>query len=113
MYGLRPSDLGHAAYCASKYAVIGLTKSAAIDYGDKGIRVNAVCQGHVHSELVDPYIEAAPDLIRQVVSRHSAMNRVGEADEVAYAALWLLSDEESFVNGDAMLIGGGDATRLY
>lgn len=60
MYGLAPSDLGHAAYCASKYAVIGLTKSAAIDYGDKGLRVTAVCPGHVHSEMVDPYIEAAP-----------------------------------------------------
>ena len=113
MYGLVPSDLGHAAYSASKFAVIGLTKSAAIDYGAHGIRINAVCPGHVHSEMVDPYIEAAPDLISRVVSRHSAMNRIGESNEVANAVLWLLSDEASFVNGDAMLIGGGDATRLY
>ena len=113
MYGLLPSDLGHAAYSASKFAVIGLTKSAAIDYGANGIRINAVCPGHVHSEMVDPYIEAAPDLISRVVSRHSAMNRIGESNEVANAVLWLLSDEASFVNGDAMLIGGGDATRLF
>ena len=113
MYGLLPSDLGHSAYSASKFAVIGLTKSAAIDYGANGIRINAVCPGHVHSEMVDPYIEAAPDLISRVVSRHSAMNRIGESNEVANAVLWLLSDEASFVNGDAMLIGGGDATRLY
>jgi NAD(P)-dependent dehydrogenase (short-subunit alcohol dehydrogenase family) len=113
MYGLTPSDLGHAAYCASKYGVIGLTKTAAIDYGDKGIRFNAVCPGHIHSEMVDPYIEAEPELVGRVVSRHSAMNRIGEADEVAHAVAWLLSAEASFVNGEAMLIGGGDATRLY
>jgi len=113
MYGLTPSDLGHAAYCASKYGVIGLTKSAAIDYGDKGLRVNAVCPGHIHSEMVDPVVEAEPEFVARVISRHSAMNRIGEADEVAQAVAWLLSGDASFVNGDAMLIGGGEATRLY
>jgi len=113
MYGLTPSDLGHAAYCASKFGVVGLTKTAAIDYGDKGLRVNAVCPGHTHSEMVDPYVEAAPELIRRTISRHSAMNRIGESDEVADAVAWLLSGESSFVNGVALLIGGGDATRLY
>ncbi len=113
MYGLTPSDLGHAAYCASKFGVVGLTKTAAIDYGDRGLRVNAVCPGHTHSEMVDPYVEAAPELIRRTISRHSAMNRIGESDEVADAVAWLLSGESSFVNGVALLIGGGDATRLY
>ena len=113
MYGLQPSDLGHAAYCASKYGVIGLTKTAAIDYADKGLRINAVCPGFIHSEMVDPYVEAMPELMGRVVSRHSAMNRLGEPDEVAQAVAWLLSGEASFVNGEAMMIGGGDNTRLY
>lgn len=113
MYGLIPSDLGHAAYSASKYGVIGLTKTAAIDYGDKGLRINAVCPGHIHSEMVDPYAEAQPELMARIVSRHSAMNRIGDAEEVAQAVAWLLSGDASFVNGEAMLIGGGDATRLY
>ncbi len=113
MYGLIPSDLGHAAYSASKYGVVGLTKSAAIDYGERGIRINAVCPGHVHSEIIDPYIDSAPELVARVLDRHSAMNRIGEASEVAHAVAWLLSGEASFVNGEAMLIGGGDATRLY
>lgn len=113
MYGLKPSDLGHAPYCASKFGVIGLTKSAAIDYADKGVRINAVCPGFIHSEMVDPYVEAQPELMGRVINRHSAMNRLGEPDEVARAVAWLLSGEASFVNGASLLIGGGDTTRLY
>ena len=113
MYGLKPSDLGHAPYCASKFGVIGLTKSAAIDYADKGVRINAVCPGFIHSEMVDPYVEAQPELMGRVINRHSAMNRLGEPDEVARAVAWLLSGEASFVNGAALLVGGGDTTRLY
>lgn len=113
MYGLKPSDLGHAPYCASKFGVIGLTKTAAIDYADKGVRINAVCPGFIHSEMVDPYVEAQPELMGRVINRHSAMNRLGEPDEVARAVAWLLSGEASFVNGAALLVGGGDTTRLY
>lgn len=113
IYGIKPSDLGHAAYCASKHAVIGLSKTAAIDYGDKGLRVNAVCPGFTHSEMVDPYVESAPDLMRATIARHSAMNRLGEADEIAETIVWLCSDAASFVNGAALVVGGGDTTRLY
>lgn len=113
MYGLKPSDLGHSPYCASKFGVIGLTKTAAVDYGDKGIRVNAVCPGFTHSEMVDPYVESAPELMGRVIKRHSAMNRLGESNEVAEAVVWLLSEQASFVNGAALLVGGGDTTRLY
>ncbi len=113
MYGLKPSDLGHSPYCASKFGVIGLTKTAAVDYGDKGLRVNAVCPGFTHSEMVDPYVESAPELMGRVINRHSAMNRLGESDEVAQAVVWLLSEQASFINGAALLVGGGDTTRLY
>ena len=113
IYGLKGSDMGHAPYCASKFGVIGLTKSAAIDYGEKGIRVNAVCPGYSHSEMVDPFVEAAPDLVKSAVLRHSGMNRLGQSNEIARTIAWLLSDDASFVNGAALPVDGGATTRLY
>lgn len=111
--GLEGSDISHGPYAASKHGVIGLTKTAAIDYGDQGIRVNALCPGYCHSEMVDPYVEAEPILFEQILRRHSAMNRLGESQEVADAIEWLLSPQSSFVNGVAIPIDGGPATRLY
>jgi NAD(P)-dependent dehydrogenase (short-subunit alcohol dehydrogenase family) len=113
IYGFKPSDIGGAPYSASKFALIGLSKSAAIDYAQQGIRVNVVSPGFTHSEMVDPYVEAAPELMKAVVSRHSAMNRLGEAAEVAEAIAWLCSDAARFVNGAVLPVDGGDTTRLY
>jgi A-factor type gamma-butyrolactone 1'-reductase (1S-forming) len=113
LYGSKPSDVGHAAYCASKFGIIGLSKSAAIDYAQQGIRVNVVSPGYTHSEMVDPVVETAPDFAKAVVSRHSAMNRLGEGAEVAEAIAWLCSDAARFVNGAVLPVDGGDATRLY
>ena len=111
--GLSGSDIGHAAYAASKHGVVGLTKSAAIDYARHGIRVNALCPGYCHSEMVDPYVESEPALFVKILARHSAMNRLGESQEVADAIEWLLSDQSSFVNGTAIPVDGGETTRLY
>lgn len=58
IYGYKPGDVGHAAYCVSKFGVIGLSKTAAIDYGQQGIRVNVVSPGFARSEMVDPNVEA-------------------------------------------------------
>ncbi|MBK6299472.1 MAG: SDR family oxidoreductase [Sphingomonadales bacterium] len=113
MYGLIGGDIGNAAYVTSKWGVIGLTKTAAIDYGQQGLRVNALCPGYCHSEMVDPYVEAEPELFKRIIDRHSAMNRLGESQEVADAIVWLLSGQSSFVNGAAIPIEGGEATRLY
>jgi NAD(P)-dependent dehydrogenase (short-subunit alcohol dehydrogenase family) len=63
--------------------------------------------------MVDPYIEAEPDLMARTILRHSAMNRVGESDEIAQAVTWLLSAQASFVNGTALLVSGGETSRLY
>jgi NAD(P)-dependent dehydrogenase (short-subunit alcohol dehydrogenase family) len=113
VYGYLASDLSHAGYCASKHGVIGLTKTAAVDYGDKGVRVNAICPGFTHSEMVDPVVAAAPDLMKTVVKRHSAMNRLGESAEIAEAIAWLCSDAASFINGAELAADGGPTTRIY
>jgi NAD(P)-dependent dehydrogenase (short-subunit alcohol dehydrogenase family) len=110
--GLEGSDIGHGPYAAAKHGVIGLTKTGAIDYAQSGIRVNALCPGYCHSEMVDPYAEAEPVLFEKILDRHSAMNRLGESQEVADAIEWLLSDRSSFVNGAAIPVDGGPTSRL-
>lgn len=113
IYGFKGSDLGHAPYAASKSGVIALSRSAAIDYAQRGIRINAVSPGFTHSEAMDPVVEAAPELIRTVLGRHSAMNRLGHAEETAEAIAWLCSDAASFVNGAVLPVDGGETSRLY
>jgi NAD(P)-dependent dehydrogenase (short-subunit alcohol dehydrogenase family) len=105
--------MGGAAYGATKFALIGLTKIAAIDYGRQGIRINAICPGFTHSEMVDPFLRDAPDLMRTIVDHYSASGRVGEADEVANAIAFLCSDSARFVNGAALTVDGGDSARVY
>jgi NAD(P)-dependent dehydrogenase (short-subunit alcohol dehydrogenase family) len=113
IYGYKPGELGNAPYVTSKHGVIALSKTAAIDYGQQGIRVNAVSPGFTHSEMVDPYLVDEPDLMKKVISNHSAQNRVGESKEVAEAIIWLSSDEASFVNGAVLTTDGGPTSRLY
>ena len=113
IYGQKPSHIGHAAYCATKFAVIGLTKTAAIDYGQQGIRVNAICPGYAHSEMVDPYLRDEPDLMKTVVDQYSAFGRVGESDEIADAIAFLCSHSARFVNGAELAVDGGDRVRAY
>jgi len=113
IYGAKPSDAGHAAYATSKFAVVGLSKTAAVDYAQQGIRVNVVSPGFTHSEMVDPALAAAPEFFKRVIGRHSAQNRVGDAEEIAEAIVWLCSDRASFVNGAVLTLDGGDTSRLY
>lgn len=113
IYGLKASDIGHAPYCASKHGVIGLTKSAAVDYARQGIRVNAISPGFTRSEMVDPGVEAKAELFKLLVERHSSVNRLGEAEEAAEAIAWLCSDASQFVNGTVLTVDGGPGPRLY
>ncbi|MBY0421583.1 MAG: SDR family oxidoreductase [Parvularculaceae bacterium] len=112
-YGLFAGDIGNAPYAASKFGVVGLSKTAAIDYAEKGVRVNAICPGYIHSEMVDPFLESEPEMMSRVIHRHNGMNRVGEPEEIAEAVTWLLSAQASFVNGTALLVSGGDHAKLY
>jgi NAD(P)-dependent dehydrogenase (short-subunit alcohol dehydrogenase family) len=95
-----------SAYSASKHAVIGLTKSAAVEYGRKGIRVNAVCPGVIRTAMLERAVQADAKVANTVASVHP-IGRIGEADEVAAAVLWLCSDAASFVTGQAHAVDGG------
>jgi A-factor type gamma-butyrolactone 1'-reductase (1S-forming) len=113
IYGLKPSDIGHAPYATSKHAIIGLTKSAAADYGQMNLRINAVAPGFTHSEMVDVNRPGAADIYKALSERHSGMKRLGDSVEAANAMLWLCSDQASFVNGVVLPVDGGSATRMY
>ena len=106
VYGLAGSTVGHVPYAVSKHGVIGLTKSAAFDYAKQGIRVNAVCPGYAHSEMVDPGLEAFPEEFAKILN-DVPMGRIADTEEIAAAVLWLCSDEASFVTGHALAPDGG------
>lgn len=113
MYGLNGGDIGNCGYVTSKWGVIGLTKTAAIDYARLGIRVNAICPGYCHSEMVDPYAEAEPALFEKLLERYTASGKLGESHVVADAIEFLLSDQSSFISGAAIPVQGGQHSRLY
>src|SRR5690606_22716388 len=90
------------AYTASKHGVIGLTKSAALNYAKTGLRINAICPGLTNTPIV-----AGIPTVANVVSQIIPMGRIGEPEEMANAALWLCSEQASYVNGHALVIDGG------
>ena len=98
-----------AAYCASKHAVVGLTRSAALQYAAKGIRVNAVCPGAIATPLVAETMKD-PEAARIISSMHP-MNRLGEAREVADAVVFLCSEWASFITGHDLAVDGGYLAR--
>jgi NAD(P)-dependent dehydrogenase (short-subunit alcohol dehydrogenase family) len=95
-----------AAYSASKHGVIGLTKTAAVEYAPYGIRVNAVCPGVIETPLVAQGLAAAPQLRARWENMHP-IGRFGTADEVAEVVVWLCSGAAAFVTGVALPIDGG------
>jgi NAD(P)-dependent dehydrogenase (short-subunit alcohol dehydrogenase family) len=95
---------GGAAYTAAKHGVLGLTKAAALDYGELGIRINAICPGYIDTPIHAP--RAAEGRTRNIADM-VPLGRAGRADEVADAALWLASERASFVTGIALPVDGG------
>jgi NAD(P)-dependent dehydrogenase (short-subunit alcohol dehydrogenase family) len=94
------------AYVASKHGVIGLTKAAALEYAKAGIRVNAVCPGAIRTPALDSFFSSSPSIEARVIAQHP-IGRLGTAEEVAEAVLWLCSDAASFVTGHALALDGG------
>ncbi|MFJ8948316.1 SDR family NAD(P)-dependent oxidoreductase [Streptomyces sp. NPDC102395] len=97
---------GRAAYHATKHGVIGLTKSAALEYGSRGVRINAVCPGTISTPMVDAMVEGG-ELDRSQAESGQAIDRLGTADEIAQAVLWLCSDGASYVTGIALPVDAG------
>jgi NAD(P)-dependent dehydrogenase (short-subunit alcohol dehydrogenase family) len=97
---------GRAAYHATKHGVIGLTKSAALEYAPRGIRINAVCPGVIDTPMFRVMAEKTPDAMKEVV-RDQPIGRLGSPDEIAASVLWLCSPAASFVLGVALPVDGG------
>lgn len=100
------TEAGLSIYAASKHAVLGLTKAAALDYAHRKVRINAVCPGFIHTPMLEEPWSLNPQ-IKDLTMELVPMKRFGKPDEIAGAVLWMCSDEASFMTGREMVIGGG------
>ena len=97
---------GRAAYHATKHGVIGLTRSAALEYAPRGIRINAICPGTIATPMVTDMIDKG-ELDLEVATANQPINRLGTAEEIAASVLWLTSPGASFITGVALPVDGG------
>jgi NAD(P)-dependent dehydrogenase (short-subunit alcohol dehydrogenase family) len=102
---------GQSAYAASKHAVIGLTKAAALDYAAAGVRINAVCPGIIETPMMDRF-SGGTEEGRQRVIGQEPVGRMGRPEEIASAVLWLCSDLGAFTVGHALVVDGGQTVGL-
>jgi NAD(P)-dependent dehydrogenase (short-subunit alcohol dehydrogenase family) len=112
MYGL-VGQKERAGYCAGKHGVIGLVKSAALDFADRGVRVNAMCPGFVETPLALEVVKQEPDpvAVLEAKRRMHAIPRAGKLDEMGELAVYLASDSAAFMTGQAIAIDGGYSAR--
>jgi len=99
-------EYGLAGYCASKHGILGLTKTAALEYAHKNIRVNAVCPGPIRTDMLEAP-EAHLPRMKEMLLAKTPMRRIGEPEEIAGAVLWLCSDESAFMTGKELVVAGG------
>jgi len=103
--GLKASG-NNISYVASKFAVVGMTKAAALEYAKKNIRINAVCPGYTDTNMLRQLLEVKPE-IEDKLKNHIPMGRFGKSTEVATAIGWLASDQTQFMTGQTLSLDGG------
>ena len=103
-----------AGYCATKGAIIALTKAMAIDHGNQGIRVNCICPGYIDAGLAEGYFQSQSDpaKARAEAGKLHALSRIGKPEEVGRVAVFLASDDASFVTGSSFVVDGGFGSGL-
>ncbi|MBV9389559.1 MAG: SDR family oxidoreductase [Chroococcidiopsidaceae cyanobacterium CP_BM_ER_R8_30] len=97
---------GVPIYVASKHAVVGLTKSVALEYAKQGIRINAVSPGAIETDMFDRFVKDNPQVREQMMTMHP-IGRTGKSEEIANAVVWFCSDEAAFVTGQILALDGG------
>jgi NAD(P)-dependent dehydrogenase (short-subunit alcohol dehydrogenase family) len=102
---------GRGTYHAAKHGVLGLTKSAALEYAARGIRINAVCPGLIQTPMSDQMIASGQAEALDTLRKAVPMERVGRAEEIADAVLWLCSSAASYVTGQSLAVDGGFTMR--
>lgn len=100
------STAGFVAYSASKSGILGLTRSAALEFASQNVRINAICPGYIETPLWQKYIDEDPS-VRDTISNRQPIGRLGTAEEVAQAVVWLCSDASSLITGVALPLDGG------
>jgi NAD(P)-dependent dehydrogenase (short-subunit alcohol dehydrogenase family) len=110
--GHRGSDRASPAYVAAKHGVIGLTRQAALQYAERGIRVNAVSPGPTRTEVSDRLVADGPETVRAVLGPLNPLGRFVTAEEVAAAVVFLCSDAASMINGHDIPLDGGQLAKL-
>lgn len=103
--GLKASGY-NLAYSASKFAVVGMTKSAAMEYGSKGIRINAVCPSYTQTPMLEEAVKTQPGMDQKLL-KFTPMGRFGQPSEIAEAVIWLASDKTAFITGQTITLDGG------
>ncbi len=101
---------GLSPYCASKHGVLGLTKTAALENAQSGVRINAICPGAIDTPMLQASMAGNED-VRKMILRSQPGGRFGTPEEIAESVVWLCSDRASFVTGESLLVDGGAVAR--